>query len=130
MTSPERLVVGCLRADSSVMSLLVDEDRRLDAAWQGDLRAIHATVEQAGGSFDAYAPLRSCVMFAKCYAGSRPAASELAEAVALSLRNVDQRSAPVLSATVESVAWTPTPEGVPRYTVTAVVTVRFSPVAA
>lgn len=130
MTSPERLVIDYLRAEPSVMSLLVNEERRLDAAWQGDLRALHATVEQAGGDFDGYVPLRTGVMSVQCYAGSRPAASELAEAVALSLRDIDLSDAPLASASVESLLWKPTPEGVPRYVVTTVVTARFSPVAA
>lgn len=130
MSSVEAAIRDYLRADESVMSILVNEDRRMDMEWRGDPRAGHATINLAGGGFDDYVPLRTAVLYVNCYGGSRPAASSLAEAVALSVRRITLSDAPLASASVESVAWKPTPDGVPRYVVTAVVTARFSPVAA
>lgn len=124
--STEALVRDFLRADETVMGLLNNDPKRLNMEWVGDLRATHATLYRAGGDLHDYLPTQSPVIVVQCYGSTRPAASGLAEAVAMSLRSMSQADTPLLSATVESIIWLPTPDGVARYVVTTVVTTQLA----
>jgi hypothetical protein len=118
-----------LRGDSAVMGLLNGDITRLNMEWKGAMTATHVTVHLAGGDYSSYLPHQHPVIVAHCFGSTRPSAADLADAVALSMRRISQADAPLLSSSVESINWLPTPEGVARYVVTTVVTAQLAPVA-
>lgn len=124
--SLEADVRNYLRTDETLMGLLNDDEKRVNMEWSGDARASHVTLFRAGGNMNAHYPHDYPVVVVHCYGSTRPAAADLSEAVALSMRRLSQADAPLLSASVESVNWLPTPEGVARYIVTTVVTAQLA----
>lgn len=111
-----------LRADTTIMGLLLNDDRRLNMEWTGDPRATHVTLYRAGGNLHNYAPLEFPALVLHCYGTTRSAAATVAEAVAAAVNNIDSRHLPLTSGSVESVNYLPTAEGAPRYVVTTTVT--------
>jgi hypothetical protein len=127
--SIEGTVRDYLRTDTTVMGLLNNDPKRLNMDWSGDVRASHVTLYLAGGDYSAYLPHQHPVLAIHAFGSTRPAAADLAEAVALAMRSLSQADTPLLSASVESVNWLPTPEGVARYVITTVVVAQLAPVA-
>lgn len=111
-----------LRADTTIMGLLLNDDRRLNMEWTGDPRATHVTLYRAGGNLHDYVPLEFPALVLHCYGTTRSAAATVAEAVAAAVNNIDSRHLPLTSGSVESVNYLPTAEGAPRYVVTTTVT--------
>jgi hypothetical protein len=127
--SVEQLTRDYLRTDETLMGLLNGDEKRLNMEWSGDLRASHVTLYRAGGNMDDYLPHDHPVIAIHCYGSTRPAAADLAEASALAMRRLTQADDPLLSASVESINYLPTPEGVARYVITTVVVAQLAPVA-
>lgn len=120
--SVEAAVRDYLRADTILMGLLNDEERRVNMEWSGDPRASHVTLYRAGGNLHAYAPIDLPVITVHCYGSTRSSAATVADAVAAALNNVDNRSLPLTSGSVESINYLPTSDGAARYVVTGTVT--------
>jgi hypothetical protein len=124
--SVEAQVRDYLRADTTLMGLVNGDEKRVNMEWSGNMAASHVTLYRAGGNMDDYLPHDHPAIAIHCYGSTRPAASELAETAALALRRMSQANDPLLSASVESINYLPTPEGVARYVVTTVVTAQLA----
>jgi hypothetical protein len=122
----EAQVRDYLRGQDSVMDLLNTDPLRLNMEWKGNMSATHVTLYRAGGAAHEYYPHHFPALAIHCYGSTRPAAAEVADAIALALRRVTQADSPLLSAAVESVNWLPTTDGVARYIVTTVVTAQLA----
>jgi hypothetical protein len=127
--STEAQVRDYLRANSTVMGLLNNDEKRLNMEWSGNMAATHVTLYRAGGDMHDYLPHDHPALAIHCYGSTRPSAADLAETVALALRSMSQADTPLLSASVESINYLPTPEGTARYIVTTVVTSQIPVVA-
>jgi len=127
--SLEAQVRDYLRADETLMGLVNGDEKRVNMDWTGNMAASHVTLYRAGGNMSDYLPHDHPAIAVHCYGSTRPAAADLAEASALALRRMTQADSPLLSASVESIVYLPTPEGVARYVVTTVVTAQLAPVA-
>ena len=121
--STEAAVREYLRSRTGLMGLLNNDPKRLNMEWTGDARASRVNLYRAGGSQDSYVPIETAIITFHCYGTTRPAAADLADAVALEMRRVrTSPDSPLRSARVESLNWLPTSDGVARYVVTTVVT--------
>lgn len=125
----EESIRDYLRSRTSVMSLLNNDDKRCNIDWTGEAKAKHITIFRAGGPLHAYLPHQNPVVIIHCFAGSRSAAAELAEAVANALRSINQSHEPLRSCSVESLSYVPAVDGTARYSITSVVTSRLDPIA-
>lgn len=126
MTTPEIVVRDYLRDDDTLMGLLNGDETRLNLDWSGNLNATHITLYRAGGNQHDYMPLQSPVIVVHCYGSTRQAACGLGDQVAVTLRAASNANAPIDSASVESVIYLPTADGVARYIVTSVVTMHMA----
>lgn len=127
--STEAQVRDYLRGNATVMGLLNNDVARLNMDWAGNMAATHATLYRAGGAMDDYVPHDHPAIAVHCYGSTRPAASTLAETIGLALRSMSQADSPLLSASVESINYLPTPEGVARYVVITAVTAQLAAMA-
>lgn len=127
--SVEAQIRDYLRGDTNVMGLLNDDETRMNMEWKGAISATHVTLYRSGGAMHDYLPHDFPAVALHCYGSTRPSASTLAEAVARSLREMSAADTPLLSASVESINYLPTPEGTARYIVTTVVAAQLAPVA-
>ena len=111
-----------LREQETLMSLLNDDPKRLNMDWTGNLNATHVTLYLAGGSMNDHNPLSRPVLGIHCFGSTRSAAAALSDEVAKQIRAIGPEDRPLCSATVESVVYLPTTDGVARYVVTTAVT--------
>lgn len=130
--SIEAVVRDYLRSRTDLMALVNGDAKRVNMEWSGDARSTRVNLFRAGGGQDDYTPLESAVVALHCYGSTRPAAADLADAVAREMRAVRSTpDSPLRSASVESLNWLPTTDGVARYVVTTSVTaVVLGPIAA
>lgn len=129
MATLEADVRDYLRGSAPLMALLQNEPARLNLEWKGAMTATHVTLYRSGGAMSDYLPHDNPAIALHCYGSTRPAAADLSDMVARVLRQMSQVDTPLLSASVESVNYLPTPDGVARYVVTALVTAQLAPVA-
>jgi hypothetical protein len=123
--STESVLRDYLRTRPAVMGLLNDDPKRLNMDWQGDMRATHVTLYIAGGNYHDYAPLHNPLIVFHCFGSTRPAAADVAEAVALEIRRIHEGHKPLCSGEVLSLLYVPTTDGVARYIVTTYVTMKL-----
>jgi hypothetical protein len=119
-----------LRTDETLMGLLNGDEARVNMDWNGNVQASHITLFRAGGNVNSYYPHDYPVVVIHCYGSTRPAAADLAYEVGRAIRDISAINTPLLDASVESIVYLPTTEGVARYVVTTVVTARYGPTAA
>lgn len=130
MSTFESEVRDYLRDDETLMGLLNGDEKRVNMEWTGNANASHVVLYRAGGNMAGHYPYDLPVVAIHCYGSTRPAAASLASEVARAMRDISMRNAPLCSASVESVLYLPTTDGVARYVVTTVVTARIGPTAA
>jgi hypothetical protein len=130
--SLEATVRDYLRSRPNLMALVNGDVKRVNMEWTGPSQASRVNLYRAGGGQNDYVPIETAAITFHCYGSTRPAASDLADAVAREMRAIHSTpGSPLLSASIESHGLSYTPDGVARYVVTTSVTaVVLGPIAA
>ena len=127
MPQSELAIRDYLRTVPSILALVGNDARKIDADYSGGKDATHMTMFRAGGAPSQWVPLDDCVMIYMCWGRGRGAALALATELADTLRRTREvalnRDAWLRGSTVQATNWTPDVDGQPRYSVTAISTV-------